>query len=41
MNRYEALKEFIELLINDMNRGPAVFGEGKRVLRRMDVEQKE
>jgi hypothetical protein len=27
----QALKEFIELLIRDMNNGPAVFGEGRRI----------
>ncbi len=26
-----ALKEFIELLIRDMNNGPAVFGEGRKI----------
>lgn len=34
----KALKEFIELLIHDMNNGSAVFGEGRRILRRIDVD---
>jgi hypothetical protein len=34
-----ALKEFIELLIRDMNNGPAVFGEGRRIYRRINLDQ--
>jgi hypothetical protein len=37
----QALNEFIELLIRDMNNGPAVFGEGKRIFSRIDLDQKE
>jgi hypothetical protein len=33
-----ALKEFIELLICDMNNGPAVFGEGRRIYRRINPD---
>lgn len=35
----EALKEFIELLIRDMNNGPAVFGEGRRISGGMSAHQ--
>jgi hypothetical protein len=35
----QALNEFIELLIRDMNNGPAVFGEGKRIFSRLDLDQ--
>jgi hypothetical protein len=34
VEEYPALKEFIELLIGDMDNGPAVFGKGKRILRK-------
>ena len=34
-----ALKEFIELLLDDMNNGPAVFGEGKRIYRRISLDE--
>jgi hypothetical protein len=38
---YQPLKEFIELLIHDMNNGPAVFGKGRRILRSMELDRKE
>jgi hypothetical protein len=34
-----ALKDFLELLLNDMSNGPAVFGEGKRIYRRISLEE--
>ena len=34
-----ALKEFIELLLDDMNNGPAVFGEGRRIYRRISLDE--
>jgi hypothetical protein len=37
--QYPALKEFIELLLDDMNNGPAVFGEGKRIYRRISLDE--
>ncbi len=35
---YPALKEFIELLISDMDHGPAVFGRGRRVFRKKRLD---
>ncbi len=35
---YHALKQFIELLIDDMGNGPAVFGRGRRVFRRKNLD---
>jgi hypothetical protein len=34
-----SLEELIVLLIRDMNNGPAVFGEGKRIYRRLHLDQ--
>jgi len=34
-----ALKEFLELLLGDMNNGPAVFGDGKRIYRKIDLQE--
>lgn len=35
---YPALKEFIELLISDMDHGPAVFGRGRRIYRKQSLD---
>jgi len=35
---YPALKEFIELLISDMDHGPAVFGRGRRIFRKRSLD---
>lgn len=35
---YHALKQFIELLIDDMDNGPAVFGRGRRIFRKKSLD---
>jgi hypothetical protein len=35
---FHALKQFIELLISDMDNGPAVFGRGRRIFRKKRLD---
>lgn len=39
--KYPALKEYIELLISDMNHGPAVFGKGTRISTKIRMDRQE